>query len=171
MSKELTEQWRKGTLPRGGYYIKLRDGSIKQTDYENISKTFDTTYFRYNVSVKEVLAPVPSFADLCELKQELEICKEEKADLYAKLCNALKQLEEYVQKVHILNEANMKLENTVGKFGEQLEEANDLLKGLYDASPCQFDHLGYCQEHGSTDGNYICVQGELKEYLERWGVK
>lgn len=59
----------------------------------------------------------------------------------------------------------------VNKLQEQLKEANDLLKGLYDDSPCQFDHNGYCQEHGSTDGNYICVQGELKEYLERYGVK
>lgn len=63
------------------------------------------------------------------------------------------------------------LEDKVERLQEQLKEANDLLKGLYDDSPCQFDHLGYCQEHGSTDGNYICVQGELKEYLERYGVE
>jgi len=65
--KSLTEQWREGTLPRGGYYIKLLDGSIKQTDYDNISKTFDTEYFRYNVSVKEVLAGVPSYDEYKEL--------------------------------------------------------------------------------------------------------
>ena len=61
MTKTLTEQWREGTLPRGGYYIKLLDGSTKQTNYDNISKTIDTEYFRYNVSVKEVLAPVPGY--------------------------------------------------------------------------------------------------------------
>lgn len=59
-------------------------------------------------------------------------------------------------------------EEKIKKLQEQLKEANALLKGLYDALPCQFDNLGYCQEHGSTDGNYICVQGELKEYLERY---
>ena len=63
------------------------------------------------------------------------------------------------------------MESQVERLQEQLKEANELLKGLYDDSPCQFDHNGYCQEHGSTDGNYICVQGELKEYLERYGVK
>lgn len=70
-----------------------------------------------------------------------------------------------------LAEENTKQANEIKRLQEQLKEANDLLKGLYDDSPCQFDHNGYCQEHGSTDGNYICVQGELKEYLERWGVK
>lgn len=63
------------------------------------------------------------------------------------------------------------LSKKVERLQEQLKEANDLLKAFYDDSPCRFDHHGYCQEHGSTDGNYICVQGELKEYLERYGVK
>lgn len=65
----------------------------------------------------------------------------------------------------------VKMGKQIERLQEQLKEANDLLKAFYDDSPCRFDHLGYCQEHGSTDGNYICVQGELKEYLERYGVK
>lgn len=67
----------------------------------------------------------------------------------------------------VIHDQNKRIE----RLQEQLKEANDLLKAFYDDSPCQFDHLGYCQEHGSTDGNYICVQGELKEYLERYGVE
>lgn len=77
MSKELTEQWRNGTLPRGGYYIKLLDGSIKQTKYDNINKTFDTEFFQYNVSVKEVLAPVPSYDEYNELVQKTHILEKQ----------------------------------------------------------------------------------------------
>ena len=87
MIKTLTEQWRDGTLLRGGYYIKLLDGSIKQTDYDNISKTFDTEYFRYNVSVKEVLAPVPSYDEYKKL-----VSKTDK--LEKKLAIATKALKE-----------------------------------------------------------------------------
>ena len=134
MSKELTEQWRNGNIQETYYYVKC-PWSEGEVDIRYVHNGVDDW--------KEIVDNVPSYPDLCELKQELEICKDDKADLYAKLCNALMHL----------------------------EEANKLLKGLYDDSPCQFDHHGYCQEHGSTDGNYICVQGELKEYLERYGVK
>ena len=72
---------------------------------------------------------------------------------------------------HKCENYSKQLEDKVERLQEQLKEAHALLKGLYDDSPCQFDHNGYCQEHGSTDGNYICIQGELKEYLERYGVK
>ena len=90
MTKTLTEQWREGTLPRGGYYIKLLDGSIKQTDYDNISKTFDTEYFRYNKSVKEVLAPVPSYDEYKQLVSETD-------KLEKKLEIATKALKEYAR--------------------------------------------------------------------------
>ena len=134
MSKALTEQWRNGNIQETYYYVKC-PWSEGEVDIRYVHNGVDDW--------KEIVEPVLSYHDLCELKQELEICKDDKADLYAKLCNALMQL----------------------------EEANKLLKGLYDDSSCRLDHHGYCQEHGSTDGNYICVQGELKEYLERYGVE
>jgi len=83
MTKSLTEQWHDGTLPRGGYYIKLLDWSIKQTDYDNISKTFNTEFFRYNVSVKEVLAPVPSYEKWKTQEDLLLIYKKENKRLKA----------------------------------------------------------------------------------------
>ena len=101
MNKSLTEKWCEGTLPLGGYYIKLLDGSIKQTDYDNISNTFDTEFFRYNVSVKEVLAPVPTYAEFKDLMSNLEYIDKyrellRKTDkLEKQLAIATKALEEY----------------------------------------------------------------------------
>ena len=137
MNKELTEQWREGTLPQGWYYVKTPCEEIKKLycgDGESLELEDPETagyYFFHrdlNKGQVEVLSPVPDYPELCELKQELEICKDEKADLYAKLCNALMQLEECKKKVHILNEASMKLENTVGKLCEQLNDANEVIK-------------------------------------------
>lgn len=77
---------------------------------------------------------------------------------------------ELVQKIHILNEANMNLENTVGELGEQLKEANELLLGFLDENICSFDHNGYCQEHSSTEPDYKCIQQQLKWYLKKHKV-
>ena len=94
MTKTLTEQWREGTLPKGGYYIKLLNGSIKRTDYDNMSKSFDTEFFRYNVSVKEVLAPVPSYEEYKELVSKTDELVQKMHILEKKLEIAAKALEE-----------------------------------------------------------------------------
>lgn len=91
MSKELTEQWRNRTLKDGAYYILV--DKYEQNEPEIDVGICYNSNFEWWI-VKEVLAPVPDYHDLCELRQELEICKDDKADLYAKLCNALMQLEE-----------------------------------------------------------------------------
>ena len=54
---------------------------------------------------------------------------------------------------------------------EQLEEANKLLLDFKSEYPCCFDHQGYCQVHDSCDGDYKCIQKDLKLYFERYGVK
>lgn len=157
MTKELTDQWRKGNIQETYYYTKSpwSEGEV------------DISYVHNGVDDwTEIVAPVLSYTELCELKQDLEICKDDKADLYAKLCNALMQLEEYKQKVHILNEANIKLENTIGKFGEQLEEANNVIRFYANA-----DGLTE-EEKQMTAEKYHLVYGlKACDYLERSGVK
>ena len=69
---------------------------------------------------------------------------------------------ELEKKVHILNEANMKLENELGHFAdlskkverlqEQLKEANELLKSLTPLDRWQDD-------------------SNVNSYLEKWSVK
>ena len=54
---------------------------------------------------------------------------------------------------------------------EQLKEANELLLDFCSKDECRFDHNGYCQEHDSCEGEYKCIQKDLKQYLEKWGVK
>lgn len=116
MTKTLTEQWNDGTLPRGGYYIKLLDGSIKQTNYDNISKTFDTELFQYSVSVKEVLAPVPGFVQyqgLMDDSRELD----KAYDKIKRLQEQLKEANEVIIYANNLADAYDEIEKYLEKWG------------------------------------------------------
>ena len=97
MSKELTEKFMNDELDDRLYYFtqKMSQDNVEigRSFAFNMVRADDGEYLDLFL-IHEVLTPVPSYHDLCELKQELEICKDDKADLYAKLCNALMQLEE-----------------------------------------------------------------------------
>ena len=54
---DLTEQWKKGELPAGEYYIRYPFG-------ETTTGVFDGKYWEFlfdNDEVKDILAPVPSY--------------------------------------------------------------------------------------------------------------
>lgn len=60
-----------------------------------------------------------------ELEQELKIRTEENAELYSKLCNALKELEETKRRIQIYDEHNKKnfeLFNQVSKTAQEMEK-------------------------------------------------
>ena len=61
----LTEQWNKGKLPEGDYYIKRRNGDFL---YDNID-TGGVWRNSIDEDILEVLAPVPSFKEWKELKE------------------------------------------------------------------------------------------------------
>ena len=65
MSKELTEQWRNGTLKTGWYYTKHDDGKIY------VWFCFKDDCY-YNPEVKEVIAAVPNYEKVKEMSQKIE---------------------------------------------------------------------------------------------------
>lgn len=125
MSKELTEQWRNGELKKGLYYIKSKSGRKVFALHTNSASHLFTPYNRYTLETKEVLAPVPTYNQFVEL----------------------------TEKVHILNEANMNLENIIGNFAKQLKEANDALKQIADTRNFQHGHKF------------------AQSYIKKWGIK
>ena len=62
----LTEQWNKGKLPEGDYYIKRRNGYLP---YDNIDSR---GVWRNSIDedIVEVLAPVPSYDEWQELSKQ-----------------------------------------------------------------------------------------------------
>ena len=95
MSKELTEQWRNGTLEESMYYVKLPEEIIIANIYQ--LKQLD---FVNDADEIEVLASVPTYdeykvlvSNSAELVQKMHIL-EKKLDIATK---ALKEIQEYTK--------------------------------------------------------------------------
>ena len=67
MTKTLTEQWREGTLEDGEYYVKDWDGKIDWFVAKNKILWRDNNNPMYASERIEVLAPVPSYDEYCNL--------------------------------------------------------------------------------------------------------
>lgn len=71
----LTEQWNKGKLPEGDYYIKRRNGYLL---YDNID-TQGVWRNSIDEDIEEVLAPIPSYEEWQELlKQRNQLIRDVK---------------------------------------------------------------------------------------------
>ena len=95
-SEQLTEQWKKGELPEGHYYIKTRsetniDEYIQWYKDHGIPSEKSFAYF----NVQQVIAPVPSYDEWqasynCMLENEVLRLKN------AQLKELLKEVKDYV---------------------------------------------------------------------------
>lgn len=77
----LTEQWKKGELEEGWYYIKNDTGDVYFDEYDSgVYNDFHESYGNWEQhtpdEVKEVLTPVPSYEEWKELKELLKECRE-----------------------------------------------------------------------------------------------
>lgn len=83
-SQDLTEQWKKGELPSGYYYVKNEFGNIFPSDYSEdydcINDTVIKDFFTEVSEIKQVLAPVPSYDEWFKIKNlaSLSECLQEK---------------------------------------------------------------------------------------------
>lgn len=71
MSKELTEQWKNGTLYGGWYFLEFENGSILPVYYCGFTREFE---FGWNWKISKVLSPASysQFVELTEKVKELE---------------------------------------------------------------------------------------------------
>ena len=102
MSKELTEQWRNGTLPFGLYYVKTTYGDIRtdETVYLVGKKRYRWQYTDI-CCLEEVISPVPTynqFVELTEKIEELELRKEELEQQNAFECECNKEYADTLKK-------------------------------------------------------------------------
>lgn len=84
MSKELTEQWRNGTLDGGWYFLEFENGSILPVYYCGLNREFE---FRWDWKISKVLSPA-SYHHFVELT--------EKADQFSKLVKKVEGLRELI---------------------------------------------------------------------------
>lgn len=97
MTKTLTEQWREGKLPENTYYVQFICGRYGVYEFEQFKGFGFDNDLAY---IKEVIAPVPSYEEWKELKEQ--------RDWY--------------------ETRNYERAALINKLREQLNEANKLIK-------------------------------------------
>lgn len=72
----LTEQWKKGELPEGYYYIRNKAHSVKFDEIDYYMVYGENRYWHgcEDEDIEEVLAPVPSFDEWKEMKEQRDTC-------------------------------------------------------------------------------------------------
>ena len=68
MSKELTEQWRNGTLEAGWYFLEFKNGAILPVNYCGFNREFD---FVWDWEISKVLSPA-SYSHFVELTKKVK---------------------------------------------------------------------------------------------------
>lgn len=102
---ELTEKFfNEEDIPEGIYYLKLKTGGVVIDEYPEIIYDAYGEFERYGFkdshidNIDEVLAPVPSYEELQELKKENARIKEQLDDLRQKNAELNIQIAEHVKK-------------------------------------------------------------------------
>ena len=123
-SEQLTEQWKKGELPYGRYYVELayNGNSIIMAEYW-WDKTLTLDDHKYSrEEVKRILAPVPSYEEW--QASETSIAYNELLEENTKLKELLKECIPYFNE---LVEKRLKLEY-IPQVYELLTKINEVLK-------------------------------------------
>lgn len=150
MSKELTEQWRNGTLEDGDYYVRREYDTIIDYYYNN-----HWEWIEYEQEVKEVLAPVPDYYHFVELT--------EKADQFSQLVKKVEPLEQLLESETLAKQEGVE---RVAELEDRLKEAEKVIKFYADAQPLTEE------EKQMTAEKYHLVYGlKACDYLERYGVE
>ena len=114
-SEQLTEQWKKGELPEGHYYIKTRsettiDEYIQWYKDHGIPSEKSFAYF----NVQQVLAPVPPYEVYKELIDGRKLLREYIKDITNENAQLKELLKECVK-------MNTRLENALWQWNEESE--------------------------------------------------
>ena len=124
-SEQLTEQWKKGEIPNGYYWIRLSwGGMIIMAYYTGFDGLFELDDHYYDSDeISEVLAPVPSYEEW----QASYNCMLENEVLRLKNAQLKELLKECIPYFNALVEKRLKLEY-IPQVYELLTKINEVLK-------------------------------------------
>ena len=124
-SEQLTEQWKKGEIPNGYYWIRLSwGGMIIMAYYTGFDGLFELDDHYYDSDeISEVLAPVPSYEEW----QVSYNCMLENEVLRLKNAQLKELLKECIPYFNELVEKRLKLEY-IPQVYELLTKINEVLK-------------------------------------------
>lgn len=94
---DLTEQWKKGELPSGWYYVELKEGTFvdgKKSIILDYLFEFTNDFQRHPYLVEQVLAPVPSYEEWKALNGNMDSVMQTNQALCKKLAELKELLKE-----------------------------------------------------------------------------
>lgn len=146
--KSLTKQWEEGTLKRGYYYYKTKIGA-KVIGYQCFGLKFPYDYNHNTIdSVKEVLAPLPSYYEYKELVR--------KSDKLDKIMSDAVTNQGDCQQIEIDN-----LNREAERLQEQLKEANELFLKI---------ELKIENQSDLTTKIENKIYEMIDDYLKKWNI-
>lgn len=174
MSKELTEQWRNGTLPKGWYYVEISSEEIKKLycgDGETLELDDPETsayyfyYKKHDESKIDILGVVPGYMDCKGLMYDsiaLDKARKRIDELETK-CNQLEKLQDFCElllvgekqewekivkrgnRKEIAEWLNENKNKTIERLKKQLEMATTALKNAHEF-PQTMSLKEYCEQ-------------------------
>jgi hypothetical protein len=134
--QDLTEQWEKGELEKGYYYVK----GIKKYDGINVYWIGYPIHESERRWIEEILAPVPSYEEWRDIEDDLATCDKD-------LNNVCEQKEELYEENQQLKKENAQLHKFLEEFNAlDVAKENQQLKKLL--KECRDDVYNY---------QYICL--------------
>jgi hypothetical protein len=135
---DLTEQWKKGELPEGWYYIKDENGVIYAAEnclnYDSLSDKGYTAFYYAETEISEILAPVPTYSKYLALQSD-SLAKNEGAEIVAELEKRLKKTQGL--------ELDLRRKNH--ELKELLKECKHIMSIEKDFASCHFEKDKLCK--------------------------
>lgn len=76
--QDLTEQWKKGELKTGWYYVKNEFGHIFISEYskgyDHINERIEKDFFTEDSDITEIICKVPSYTEWKQMKEQRDAC-------------------------------------------------------------------------------------------------
>lgn len=136
---DLTEQWQKGELPEGWYYIKDENGVIYAAEnclnYDSLSDKGYTAFYYAETEISEILAPVPTYREYLALQSD-SLAKNEATEIIAELEAKVKKLKKDYKDLEFKFRSYKDFKETAydldtSRLEEEIKELKELLKEAY----------------------------------------
>lgn len=112
-SQDLTEQWKKGELQGGWYFLEFENGSKFPVYYCGFNREFE---FGWDWKISKVLAPVPSYEEYLTMKDCAKMVFEA-AERETKLKELLKEVRDawVIYKPYDRHQLCKRIDNAIGE--------------------------------------------------------